>query len=393
MKTIKTEHGLIKGWWDYVPVEEEAIQQLVNVANLPFIHKWVASMADAHVGKGATIGSVIATDKALIPSAVGVDLSCAMSALQTDIKASELPESLSKLRNKIEQYVPVGFNVRTEITPLDENFYTPLAQDYKDLCENANGKVTHKGVLEQIGTLGGGNHFIEICIDENQYVWVMLHSGSRGAGNKIGTYYIEQAKLEMEKYFISLPDKDLAYLVDGTPLFKGYVDALDWASKYATANRELMMTYVKKALEEEVRPFNELQTAINCHHNYVSREHHYGKNVYVTRKGALRARKGELGIIPSSMGAKSLIVRGLGNEESFCSCSHGAGRVMSRTKAKKLISLDEHLKDTQGVECRKDIDILDESPKAYKNIDDVMRSQEDLVEIMHTLKQVLCVKG
>jgi len=245
-----------------------------------------------------------------------------------------------------------------------------------------------------MGTLGTGNHFIEICLDESNHVWFMLHSGSRGVGNRIGTHFIEMAKKDMQRWMINLPDKDLAYLPEGTAQFQDYVEAVEWAQSYAQLNREVMMQRVILAVKSSLElNFNANVEAVNCHHNYISREHHYGKDVIVTRKGAVRARQGEMGIIPGSMGAKSFIVRGLGNEESFCSCSHGAGRVMSRTKAKKLVSMQEHVAATEGVECRKDKDVLDETPAAYKPIEKVMQAQKDLVEIVYTLKQVVCVKG
>ncbi len=249
--------------------------------------------------------------------------------------------------------------------------------------------------MQHLGTLGTGNHFIELCLDEDDQVWVMLHSGSRGVGNRIGSYFIELAKEDMRRWFINLPDQDLAYLPEGTEHFDDYVHAVHWAQDYARTNRELMMDAVLEALRGSgiLPAFEARLEAVNCHHNYVAREHHYGENVFVTRKGAVRARRGDLGIIPGSMGARSFIVRGLGNAESFHSCSHGAGRAMSRTEARRRFSVADHAAATAGIECRKDEDVIDETPMAYKSIDAVMHAQRDLVEIVHTLRQVVCVKG
>lgn len=392
----------IKIWNEFVPVEESAIQQLKNISKLPFIYKHVAVMPDVHLGIGATVGSVIATKGAICPASVGVDIGCGMMAIKTNVTASQLPDSLKGLRNAIEAIIPHG---RTnnggegdrgawgEVPYFHGKRWTSLFKDrYENIIEK-HPQAKAYNTVNHLGTLGGGNHFIELCLDENQCVWIMLHSGSRGLGNKIGDYFMRRAQQECEKYFIQLPDKDLAYLVEGTDLFKDYCEAVSFAQEFAAENRGLMMNNVVTVMRDHF-PFMELlDKAINCHHNYVEKEHHFGENVLVTRKGAVRARQNELGIIPGSMGAKSFIVRGLGNVQSFCSCSHGAGRVMSRGQAKKEISLADHIRDTAGVECRKDVDVLDESPKAYKNIDDVMKSQEDLVEIVATLKQILCVKG
>ena len=247
---------------------------------------------------------------------------------------------------------------------------------------------------KHLGTLGTGNHFVEICLDEHNHVWVMLHSGSRGVGNAIGRHFIALAKQEMERHFIHLPNKDLAYLVEGSRYFEDYYFAVGWAQRFALKNRELMMQAAITALASVIqKPFDAKLLAVNCHHNYIDKETHFGEEVLVTRKGAVRARLGEYGIIPGSMGAKSFIVKGLGNQHSFCSCSHGAGRVMSRTEAKNRFSVDDHIAQTQGVECRKDAGVIDEIPSAYKNIDDVMTAQSDLVEVVYTLKQVACVKG
>ena len=392
----------IKAWTRGVPFDENAKRQLHNIATLPFIYKWVAAMPDVHLGRGATIGSVIPTVGAIIPAAVGVDLGCGMMAVKTSLTAQQLPDNLANLRSRIEAAIPHGYakrrsghdkgswqdiptDIATAWSPLEEGF-TILTDKYPTF-KNTNN-------IKHLGTLGGGNHFIEICLDEYDDVWVMLHSGSRGIGNRIGSFFIEAAKKDMQRYFINLPDKDLAYLPEGSTTFRDYTLSVAWAQEFARINREVMMQRVLAALQDEIpTPFSAEAEAVNCHHNYISREHHYGKNVWLTRKGAVRARKGDMGIIPGSMGAKSFIVRGLGNEESFCSCSHGAGRVMSRTQAKKMVSIEEHRQATQGVECRKDASVLDETPTAYKPIDAVMAAQADLVEIVYTLKQVVCVKG
>ena len=390
----------IKAWTRNVPFEEAAKQQLQNIAKMPFIHKWVAAMPDVHLGKGATIGSVIPTIGAVIPAAVGVDLGCGMMAAKTTLKASDLPDSLALMRSAIEQAVPHGMSLGGRDKgswgdiPADVlQKWLGLSETFKILCEK-HPWLEKTNNIKQLGTLGTGNHFIEICLDEADHVWVMLHSGSRGVGNKIGSHFIAQAKKDMERWFINLPDKDLAYIPEGSEHFSNYVEAVGWAQDFAQANREVMMARTLQAMREILpMPFSADVEAVNCHHNYIRKEQHFGKDVWVTRKGAVSARKGEMGIIPGSMGAKSYIVRGLGNEDSFCSCSHGAGRVMSRAEAKRRISLEEHSKAVAGVECRKDEDVIDETPAAYKPIEVVMQAQDDLVEIMHTLKQVLCVKG
>ena len=393
----------IKSWTRGVSFDDNSKQQLQNIARMPFIHKWIAVMPDVHVGKGATIGSVIPTIGAIIPAAVGVDLGCGMMAVKTSLTADQLPDSLSAMRSAIEQRVPHGRSVNFRGgrdtgswgKPPEEITQAWLALDegFQRLCEK-HPFLKNTNNLNHLGTLGTGNHFIEICLDENDAVWVMLHSGSRGVGNRIGTHFIEQAKKDMERWFIHLPDKDLAYIPEGSEHFQNYIAAVAWAQDFAQVNREVMMTNTLQAIREVLPvPFEAHTEAVNCHHNYISRENHYDKNVWVTRKGAVSARLGEMGIIPGSMGAKSFIVRGLGNEESFCSCSHGAGRIMSRTEAKKRVSLAEHIEATAGVECRKDASVIDETPSAYKPIDQVMAAQADLVEIVHTLKQVLCVKG
>jgi tRNA-splicing ligase RtcB len=393
---IETEGVPIKAWTRGVPIEDEARAQLRNVALLPFVHRWVAAMPDVHWGIGATVGSVIPTHKAIVPAAVGVDIGCGMMAARTTLRASDLPDDLRPVRRAIEKAVPVGMN------DFGRDLPAPNADAWtQGLCEGLErilGK--HHGIgtkrpERQLGTLGGGNHFIEVCLDQEDRVWVMLHSGSRGIGNKIGTYFIQLARKDMERLDHRLPDKDLAYFEEGARHFDDYVEAVSWAQRYARTNRDLMMRYVLAALAgaRGIPPFEVTAEAVNCHHNYVQRERHYGADVWVTRKGAVRAGQGEMGIIPGSMGARSYIVRGKGNPESFESCSHGAGRAMSRGEARRRFTRDDHERWTAGVECRKDEGVLDETPRAYKDIDDVMRAQEDLVEVVHTLKQVVCVKG
>lgn len=392
----------IKAWIDGVELEDAAKQQLLNVASMPFIHKHVAVMPDVHWGMGATIGSVIATSGAIIPASVGVDIGCGMMAVKTSLTASELPDNLHEIRSEIERLVPHGRTNKggkgdrgawNDVpTKQASDWASVFADRYKAIVEK-HPKAEARNTANHLGTLGGGNHFIELCTDESNNIWIMLHSGSRGLGNKIGSYFIEQAQKECASWFIGLPDKDLAYLPEGTTLFDDYIEGVSFAQEFAMHNRGLMMAQVIEALRKFFPDMVLSTEAVNCHHNYVEREHHFGKNVIVTRKGAVRARKTDLGIIPGSMGAKSFIVRGKGNEESFCSCSHGAGRRMSRTQASKQFTVEDHIKATEGVECRKDKDVIDETPMAYKSIDAVMAAQSDLVEIVHTLKQIVCIKG
>ena len=393
MKQVINEKGSrpIKIWTD--DVEASALQQLKNLAQLPFIDRnGVACMADVHTGIGATVGTVIATDTAIIPAAVGVDIGCGMNAVRLSLKATDLPDSLTTIRHQIERDIPLGAGGKHHGDRAPKIPAQLLAQ-YMRITGIHTG-IFNKNTSVQLGTLGSGNHFIELCLDEHQDVWVMLHSGSRGAGNLIGRYFIEKAKRRMEQYLISLPDRDLAYFPEDTDDFKDYVEAVQWAQDYALENRKVMMAAVIAALRRHLAvDFTITQEAINCHHNYVEREFHFGRNLWVTRKGAIRAREGDLGIIPGSMGQHSYIVRGKGNEQSYCSCSHGAGRKMSRTAARKLFTVDDLRQQTEGVECRKDNAVLDEIPGAYKSIDEVMANQTDLVEVIHTLKQVLCVKG
>lgn len=401
--TFETGGVPVKAWTKGVPFEAEAEAQLRRVASLPFVYKWVAVMPDVHAGKGATVGSVIATNGAIIPAAVGVDIGCGMIAVETTMTASQLPDDLKDIRAAIEKAVPHG---RTNnggpgdrgawgsLPGRVENAWKELEPGFKRIVER-DATLARGSTPEHLGTLGTGNHFIEMCLDERDHVWFMLHSGSRGVGNRIGSLFIERAKREMERWMIQLPDMDLAYLPEGSDQFGAYYDALKWAQDFARTNRALMMEATLEAVRATgILPAFELGSeAVNCHHNYVAKEHHYGKNVWVTRKGAVRAGEGDLGIIPGSMGAKSFIVRGKGNPQSFCSCSHGAGRKMSRTAAKKAFSLEDHARMTAGIECRKDAEVIDETPGAYKSIDDVMQAQADLVDIVHTLRQVVCVKG
>jgi tRNA-splicing ligase RtcB len=378
-------------------IEPAARAQLVNVSNLPIVHHHVAAMPDVHLGIGATVGSVIPTLHAVIPAAVGVDIGCGMMATRLSLTSNQLDEkALGKVFDQISRDVPVGFaqhkdrDVRDHAAKRFRKNLSVIVQKHPGI-EKRKGKST--SWAHQLGTLGGGNHFIEVCVDEAGRVWAMLHSGSRGIGNAIGTYFIELARKDAERNQLRLPDRDLAYFPEGARHFDDYVEAVGWAQDYARANREEMMDLVLEAMRRHLPSFEVTGAAVNCHHNYVERERHYGEDVWLTRKGAIRAGVGDLGIIPGSMGARSYIVRGKGSKESFDSCAHGAGRRMSRKAAQKAFSLDDFAAQTDGVICRKDKGVLDEIPGAYKNIDEVMSNQADLVEVMHTLKQVLCVKG
>ncbi|MBS9778463.1 MAG: RtcB family protein [Gammaproteobacteria bacterium] len=379
-------------------VDSQSMTQLANIADLPFIHHHIAAMPDVHAGIGATVGSVIPTLGAVIPAAVGVDIGCGMNAVRTSLTANDLPDSLRKIRNAIELRVPVGFNEHknrvvknSTIKALDKPLDSVLAK-HPALIKMI--KNFHRRWHLQLATLGGGNHFIELCLDESDDVWIMLHSGSRGIGNAIGRYFISLARKDMTRQQVHLPDKDLSYFAEGSQYFDDYVEAVSWAQEYAWTNRREMMSLTIEALRSNGLPdFTLTKEAINCHHNYISKELHFGEEVIVTRKGAIKAGEGDLGIIPGSMGAKSFIVRGKGEADSFCSCSHGAGRAMSRSKAKKLFNSADLKQQTEGIECRKDKGVVDEIPSAYKNIDKVMDNQSDLVDIVHTLKQVVCVKG
>jgi tRNA-splicing ligase RtcB len=390
----------LKLWTQGVPVDESAKRQLRNAARLPIVFKHIAAMPDVHFGIGATVGSVIPTIKAIIPAAVGVDIGCGMMACKTTLTAKDLPDNLGPLRAAIERAVPHGRapgnrdpgawqkppgSVNTAWAQLEPEF-TELCRGYPKLA-----KTNH---IQHLGTLGSGNHFIEVCLDEAGAVWFMLHSGSRGVGNFIGTMFIELAKQDALRHQANLPDRDLAYFEEGSRYFGDYVRSVSWAQKFAALNRELMMKRVIEAAKTVIRKsFQSHIEAVNCHHNYVQKETHFGQEVYLTRKGAVSAKAGQLGIIPGSMGARSYIVRGKGNADSFESCSHGAGRVMSRGDAKRHFTLADHRAATEGVECRKDKDVIDETPAAYKDIDAVMAAQRELVDVVHTLKQVVCIKG
>ena len=382
-------------------LEPQALQQLVNLSQLDIVRHPIAVMPDVHMGVGATVGSVIPTARAIIPAAVGVDIGCGMVAVRLTLNARDLPDNLHAIRNAIEAAVPVGFN-QHERSKVKGSAHARQARHMSDSLDVIVGK--HPGLMKmqrhfnetwacQLGTLGGGNHFIELCLDEAGQVWVMLHSGSRGIGNAIGRYFIAAAQKDMRRHQLALPDKDLAYFSAGSELFDDYVEALSWAQDYALENRRMLLAAILDALRPGLPTFTTRDEAINCHHNYVAEETHFGERMYITRKGAIRAGEGELGIIPGSMGAKSFIVRGLGNAASYCSCSHGAGRRMSRSAAKRRFNHHDLAAQTAGVECRKDGGVVDEIPGAYKDIDEVMANQSDLVEIVHTLKQVLCVKG
>jgi tRNA-splicing ligase RtcB (3'-phosphate/5'-hydroxy nucleic acid ligase) len=401
---IETGGAPVKAWTAGVPVEGAAFQQLANVAALPFIHSHVAVMPDVHWGMGATVGSVIATRGAVVPAAVGVDIGCGMAWQRTTLTAADLPDSLAALRTRLEAAIPHGRTdnggdndrgawgeappeavaaMQAHAAGLDR-----IVEKHPKIGQAARRAARH------LGTLGSGNHFVEVVLDEEDRVGIMLHSGSRGIGNRIGTHFIELAKQDMRRWFVNLPDEDLAYLPEGTDHYNDYMKAVSWAQSFARTNRAVMMQAALKALAAEVpKPFELTETAVNCHHNYVTQETHFGETVLVTRKGAVRAGEGELGIIPGSMGAKSFIVRGKGNRDSFCSCSHGAGRRMSRMEAKRRFTVLEHMVATEGIECRKDAGVIDETPMAYKDIDAVMAAQTDLVEIVHTLRQVVVVKG
>jgi tRNA-splicing ligase RtcB (3'-phosphate/5'-hydroxy nucleic acid ligase) len=402
MEIIETKNVPIKAWIDGVGVEDQARKQLINTASLPIVFHHVAVMPDVHFGMGATVGSVVPTEGAIIPAAVGVDIGCGMVALQTDLSASQLPDSLKELRFAIEKAVPHGRSANGGKgdrgawhhlpTTTARAWKSTLLKDYETILDK-HPKIRGGNDVNHLGTLGTGNHFVEVCLDTTDHVWFMLHSGSRGVGNRIGSYFIELAKQDMKHHVANLPDKDLAYLREGTGHFDDYVDAVTWAQRYAMTNRTLMMDAVVAAASELLPPFALGEYAVNCHHNYVQKEHHFGHDVFVTRKGAVRAGIGDLGIIPGSMGARSFIVRGKGNPESFSSCSHGAGRSMSRGEAKRRFTVEDHEKATEGIECRKDEDVIDETPMAYKDIDKVMAAQADLVEIVHELRQVVCVKG
>lgn len=378
-------------------IDDNTIQQLLNVSTLPFIHHHIAAMPDAHLGKGATVGSVIATKKAIIPAAVGVDLGCGMVAVRLSLNANDIDEKILKnIFNQITRDIPVGKGQHKSKDILAKSV-APFENGIANIL-NKHPKLTQLSSnfdkwRNQMGTLGGGNHFIEVCLDENNQLWLMLHSGSRGVGNHIASYFIELAQQDMQRNNIHLPDKDLAYLQEGSIYFDDYFEAITWAQEYAMENRQAMLNLTLNALKRYLPDFTITSEVVNCHHNYVAKEFHYGEEVYITRKGAIKADKNDLGIIPGSMGNKSYIVKGKGNPESFNSSAHGAGRKMSRTAAKKTFTIDDMKSQTEGIICRKDVGVIDEIPAAYKNIDEVMENQNDLTETLHTLKQILCIKG
>jgi tRNA-splicing ligase RtcB len=392
----------IRSWTAGVPFERDAQAQVERIARLPFVHCHVAVMPDVHLGKGGPVGTVIATRRAIIPAAVGVDIGCGMMAVRTSLRAGQLPDDLRAVRTAIEAAVPHGRTARggpndrgawRDVPPASASAWGALRSGYERIIAR-HPRLDRGSHVQHLGTLGTGNHFIEVCLDQDDQVWLMLHSGSRGVGNRIGSHFIELAKQDMRRLCVNLPDQDLAYLDEGSEHFDDYVEAVGWAQEYARGNRELMMVSVIQALGRAgLPPFQARLDAVNCHHNYVAVETHFGEEVFVTRKGAVRAGRGELGIIPGSMGGRSFIVRGRGNPDSFESCSHGAGRAMSRTEARRRFSVADHEAATSGIECRKDEHVIDETPMAYKPIEAVMHAQRDLVEVMHTLRQVICVKG
>lgn len=392
----------VKMWVGDMVVEQAALDQIFNISRLPVLAGHIAVMPDVHMGKGATVGSVIPTRSAIIPAAVGVDIGCGVIAAMTNLKADDLPSSLLSLRHQIERDIPVGFNEHTKGIPSVSGPYADILrknlmktmQEWENLTLKAKlGRADDNKISRQIGTLGGGNHFLEISLDSNSNVWIMLHSGSRGIGNQIGSVAIEMAKEQAARRSWGLPDQDLAWLDEGTPEFDSYIEAMLWAQRYAHFNRDTMMNLAVAAIKHRIPKMKVVGEIINTHHNYCSLEEHFGEQMWITRKGAVSAKLGQLGIIPGSMGTKSYIVRGRGCCDSYNSCSHGAGRKMSRNQAKKLFTSLDLASQTAGVECRKDADLIDEIPGAYKDIDQVMDAQQELVDIVHTLKAVLCIKG
>jgi tRNA-splicing ligase RtcB len=381
-------------------IDPNAQQQLRNTASMPFVYRNIAVMPDCHLGMGATVGSVIATQGAIIPAAVGVDIGCGMIAVLTSLWASDLPDSLKAIREGIERRIPLGAGVaNTTLEPDAKMKYDKLCDSKYYDRDRDYSKIAKRWHL-QLGTLGSGNHFIELCLDEMDRVWVVLHSGSRGIGNKLAQLHIDRAKGLMKEMFISLPDRDLAYLVQGTADFRAYIKDLMWAQEYAKANREEMMDRVMEELNLHFRwnrkfgREDALEVArIQCHHNFTQQENHFGENVWVTRKGAIQAQHGQLGIIPGSMGTRSYIVSGLGCTSSFNSAPHGAGRRFSRTEARRRFTMQDFDEAMKGIEHRRTDALIDELPGAYKDIDEVMENAKELVEIEHTLCQVLNVKG
>jgi tRNA-splicing ligase RtcB len=395
METILTNVHPVKAWVDGVEFEDAARQQVAAMASLRFIHSHIAIMPDVHAGIGATVGSVIPMRGAIVPAAVGVDIGCGMIAQRTTLRAEDLPDNLGPIRAALERTVPVGFGKHENVPARVDSAWETLAPRFAHILEK-HPKIGEKSPREQLATLGGGNHFIEIVLDEASRVWIVLHSGSRGVGNRIGTYFIGRAKADMERLGIGLQDRDLAYFTESTTAFEDYIEAVGFAQDYAMTNRSVMMERLLAALRHAslgLPAFALADRAVHCHHNYVAKERHFGAEVFVTRKGAVRAGLGELGLIPGSMGARSFVVRGKGNPESFESCSHGAGRRMGRNEAKRRFTVEDLEAQTAGIECRKDDGVVDEIPSAYKAIDDVMAAQRDLVDIVHELHQIVCVKG
>jgi tRNA-splicing ligase RtcB len=396
VQILETSHVPVKAWVDGVEFDDNARAQITNMATLPFVHSHIAVMPDVHLGIGATVGSVIPTIGAIVPAAVGVDIGCGMIAQRLSLRAGQLPDDLRAVRHELERTIPVGFGRHKHVPAEVDTAWERLGPGLDAILAKHPKISDGKGARAQVATMGGGNHFCEITLDKEGYVWIIIHSGSRGIGNRIGQYFISRARDEMEAAEITLADRDLAYLTENTASFNDYVESVGWAQDYARTNRELMMSRAIEALRDpklRLPEFTLRESAVNCHHNYVARERHFGADVYVTRKGAVRAGRGELGIIPGSMGARTYIVRGLGNPDSFESCSHGAGRRMGRKEAERRLTVRDLERETRGVECRKDKGVLDEAPSAYKSIDAVMRAQRDLVEIVHEVRQVVCVKG
>jgi len=390
---IKGENVPIRSWAPPHTIEPDALKQLRAIASLPWVAHHVAVMPDVHLGRGATVGSVIALRGAVAPAAVGVDIGCGMTAVRTTLLARQLPDDLRRLRDDIETKIPVGRAHHDD--PVWAEASEPLRAEARTLFGRfaeltARVQRLARRAEAQLGTLGGGNHFIEVCVDTEGAVWLMLHSGSRNIGAVLAEHHMEAARRSF--HGAPLPDPDLAVFLAGTAPFEAYRRDLLWAQEYARLNRDLMMERVRDAMRARW-PRIGFDAQVSCHHNYLSEEHHFGEDLLVTRKGAIRARADEMGIIPGSMGTRSYIVRGKGNPLSFESASHGAGRRMSRTQARKAFDVNDLKRQTEGVECRKDRGVVDEIPNAYKDIDQVLEQQEDLVEVVATLKQVVCVKG
>lgn len=373
-------------------LEESARRQLLQTGELPFVFRHVAAMPDTHWGMGATVGSVMATEGAICPAAVGVDIGCGMAAVKTRLDASALERRLPALRHAIERGIPVGFHQRQEPHPDAAAF---LARSRAEESPSVATPTERRKAALQCGTLGGGNHFIEICVDQDDgRVWVLLHSGSRNIGKVTAERHIDEAKKWTRRSGVALPNPELAYVPEGSPAFDAYIADLRWCQDFALQNRRIMLAEVLKDLRRAVGVEDlGLEPEIHCHHNYVAWERHFGRDVMVTRKGAIRARRGDLGIIPGSMGTGSFIVRGLGNADSFDSAPHGAGRRMSRGAARRAFTKEDLAAQTEGVECRKDAGVIDEIPSAYKPIGEVIENSSDLVEVVSRLKQVVCVKG